>query len=194
MERTDLYTRRLRAHVPVVPEPEVLTDRILAAIGPGQATSARPTTVSDILRGILMKPSVRYAYAAAVSLAVGLFLYQQVSLVISLQTLEHRMEGRERPRPRAAVTYTVNSESLRGTGALGLLEPLVDPREYRLRNGDLSVKKASLEAYATGTNLRTFRRLASALGLDLPEARMESLFDELKRSAVVQLRLDAEGG
>jgi hypothetical protein len=194
MERTDTYIGRLRGLSPAVPRPGLLTDRILAAIDPLPAKHARPWEVLDVLQTILMKPTVRYVYAAAIILAVGLFLYQQVSLVNSLQALERRMEEGGRLRPRASVTYTVSTESLRRTGAMGLLRPLLDSGDYRLTNGDVSVRKQTLEPYATRANLRQLRKLAYAYGIKMPDVRMESLLDELKRSAVVQLRLDAEGG
>ena len=194
MGATEAYIERLRSLRPAVPHPESLTDRILAATRAAQPGSARRGTLRDALYAILMRPTIRYAYAATVALAVGFFLYQQASLVVSLQALERRMEGRDRVRPRPSVTYTVSSESLRRTGVLGALRPLLDPGDYRLTNGELSVKKDSLESYATGANLQQLRRLASAYGIDIPDVRVESLVDELKRSAVVQLKLDAEGG
>jgi len=194
MSRTDDYIDRLKSVTPVVPRPEILRDRIMAAIAPAPVTPTRAQTLPQLISAFLMRPSVRYAYVGAVCVAVGLFLYQQVSLISSLHTLEQRMEQSVRPRVRAAVTYTVDSESLRRTGALELLQPVLDPEDYTLSNGDVVVKKRSLEAYAGKTDVRKLRRLASTYGLDMPEARIMSLLDELKNSAVVQLRLDAEGG
>ncbi|MGB6033435.1 MAG: hypothetical protein WBH55_11430 [Bacteroidota bacterium] len=194
MSRAGDYIDRLKSVTPAVPHPEGLTDRIVAAIGAAQLTPARAQSLPELLYAFLMRPSVRYAYVAAVSLAVSLFLYQLVSLVSSLHALEQRMEQDVRPRPRAAVTYTVDRESLRRTGAMELLQPVLGSDDYSLSNGDVVVRKRSLEAYAAKTDVRKLRRLVSTYGLDMPEARIESLLDELKSSAVVQLRLYAEGG
>ncbi len=194
MSRTDDYIDGLRSRKPALPHPELLTDRILAAIAPRQGTPSRARAVFEMLHALLMRPSVRHAYAAAVSVAVALFLYEQVSLVKSLHRLEQRMEESVRPRVGAAVTYTLDSHTLRRTGALELLRPILDTGDYRLRNGDLLVRKESIEAYASKTSLQRLRNLASAYGIDVPEGRIETLLDDLKGAASVQLRLDMEGG
>jgi hypothetical protein len=182
---------RLRSRQPVVPHPEILAEKIIASVTPPSTAQVR--VLGTILDFVLMART-RYAFAASVCLSVGVFLYQYGSLLNSVHLLEERIAEGSRPGPGTTITYTLDRESVRRTGALRLLQSIVDPDDYALENGDITVQKEVVDSYATRIDTRRIQRLAAAHGLAMPADRMENIVHQLKAAAAVKLRLDVEGG
>ncbi len=185
------YVDRLKACQLVVPDPEILTEHIIASVTP--RSTAHASFLGTILDFLLMTRT-RYAFAAFVCLAVSVFVYQYGSLLNSVHLLEERIAEGSRPGPGTTITYTLDRESVRRTGALPLLQSIVDPDDYALENGDITVQKEVVDSYATRIDTQRLQRLASAYGLAMPAHRMKNIVHQLKAAAAVKLRLDVEGG
>jgi hypothetical protein len=188
---TDEYVDRLKARQPVVPRPEILTEHIIASVTPRSSVQGG---VLDGIRDFLFMTSTRYAFAASVCLAVSVFMFQYSSLLNSVHLLEERIAEGRRAGPGATVTYTLDRESIRRTGALSLLQPILDPDDYSLENGDITVQKTVVDSYVTRIDTRRLQMLASAYGVSMPAQKMENIVHQLKAAAAVKLRLDVEGG
>jgi hypothetical protein len=189
IQAADRILDLLRAQVPVLAQPDDLVEDVLSGIGRSPAEAVR--RFNDGLPGwlidLLLSPAVRFGTAGLAVFAVGLFMIQEVALLVSVNALEEKIGGRSSRPSGPGIEYSISAPTAGWNADVHRLQKLAMPEWEGRQNGSVVVSQRTIEQFVSGMGPAPIEmlRLASTLGSEPRHVR--SLVRYLEQHATAKV-------
>ena len=193
IQQADKLLNPLAAFTPAPKNPANLTADIMRRVREDVPSPSRSRLVDSIL-DFFLPPAIRYATAVVVLLIISTFLYQLVTTLNDVASVEQEMatvSGQKAIAPQA--TYTAESKTLEKVAASRDVKAAAGTLPVTMNGGQIEVSARVLQSIAPIYDLRAVSTVIGSSALHLDRKTLEKIINEVKATAESTLRAGREG-
>ena len=193
IQRADELLDPVAAVTPALNNPETLTANIMRGVRDASRSPERRGLLDPLL-DFFLPPLVRYAAAVAVLLIVSTFLYQLMTTLNKVASVEQQMasvSGQRTAIPQP--TYTAESKTLEELAKTKDVKAAAETLPVTVKGGQIEVSTRALESIVPIYDLRTVSAAVGSSALHIDKKTLEKIINEVKATAESTLRAGREG-
>ena len=193
IQRAGELVDRVASFTPTHKSPEKLTAAIMRSVRAESASPKHNDTVTQIL-DFFLQPAVRYGTVVAVLLIISTFMYQLMTTLDAIATVEQQMaliSDQTSAVPHS--TYTAESKTLEEVAKSKDVRSVAGALPVAVKGSQIEVSATTLESIAPIYDLRAVTVAIGSSALHIDKKTLEKIIGEVKATAESTLRAGREG-
>jgi len=187
IQMADHMVDGLRSRAPVFEHPDAMLNGVLAGIRLPAAVRQSDREFLGRLVDFLLQPAIRLGTAGLAAVAIGLFMFQEVVLLNSVNSLEAKIAARTLPPRGPKIGYSISDVMAEPNEDFRRVQEFALPLLKGWEKERVIVSRRTIEQFVAGIGPGPAEtlRLASILGSD--PRRIESLVRYLEQHAIAKV-------
>ncbi len=181
IDRVDGVVSQVRSFMPPIENPDSLTAAILSKIR-SSVTESKSRRLIDRLLDFFILPDVRIASASFVVLAMGVFLFQYLTLFADIHSLELSAVVQSSASPHAEGFYSVKSPQVLELAQSKYLQEFIPAGEYKIVNKKILVNQSDVSSLLSSSGLRSLTSTIASSVLHVDKKKLDAIIEDVTKN------------